>query len=65
MSLADLPPNLMWTHADLERMTPQQISRLTRAGELKHLLDGSGELDQATADALKELHHGVPEESSD
>jgi hypothetical protein len=48
-----LPYNLRWTSADLDRMTPGQIKRLTERGELNHLLAGN-ELTQQEADALKD-----------
>ena len=45
--------NPMWTSADLERMDERQIARLTRAGELDHLLAGD-EPSQKIADQLKQ-----------
>jgi hypothetical protein len=53
--MGDLPANMMWTEADLDGMTPEQIRKLTEAGELQHLLAGN-ELPQDQADALKLLH---------
>ena len=53
----------MWTSADVERMTPEQVKRLTEAGDLKHLLAGN-ELPQAEADALKRLHGVGAEQQS-
>ena len=50
--MTDLPKNLMWTTADLEGMTLQQVKGLFDAGELNHLLAGN-ELPQDVADALK------------
>ena len=50
--MSALPSNLRWTSKDLESMTPEQIRRLTSAGQLKHILAGN-ELPQEEADALK------------
>jgi hypothetical protein len=45
----------LWTSADLDRMTPEQVRALTERGELDHLLAGH-EPTQADADARKAEH---------